>query len=536
MLLACILPHRSVAQSTTTLLPDATTLPSRAIRFRGLIGWTRYDALLSSDTAPPRNLAARFATDSLGPRQIPSLAATESAVRTLSGLSNFRLTAGQLVSAANSRVVTAPLIIEYGLMSKLSLGVVVPLVETRTTVYAQLNPNPGHANVGPNPALTNAAALAANAALVQSLTTAATTLQTRLTQCQASPTATGCATLLAQQSAATSLIQSSGAFAAAISQQYGTDAASHPGRAFVPLATDPAQVAINAKIAAFKQQYQSFLNSDLVTGGVAAAGGPAARAQMQALLAGFGYDTLRSTDRASIGDISVGATLQLLNSFGDTTGSGFLRYRLAVNGTYRIGTGQPGNRNRLFDVATGYGQPGVEGSVAADIQLSRRLMVSGVGSYIAQIGTLDVSRVANPGNAIFPLSGPFTGTYSAGNVAMATIIPRWRLAGYFGVNGLYSIMRTEADRYTLGVAPTGTTPPAEAIPDVPPVAPYGLGSGLAQQIGVGFSYSTVVGPDRAPGRIPFEVSFSHVETWTGSGGPVAKTFRDQLELRVYIVR
>jgi hypothetical protein len=95
-------------------------------------------------TAPaPRNLGSRFAADSLGPREIPSLAATESAIRTLSGLSNFRLTAGQLVSIVNSRVVTAPLIIEYGLASKLTLGVVVPLVETRSTVYSQLNPRAG---------------------------------------------------------------------------------------------------------------------------------------------------------------------------------------------------------------------------------------------------------------------------------------------------------------------------------------------------------------------------------------------------------
>jgi hypothetical protein len=162
-------------------------------------------------------------------------------------------------------------------------------------------------------------------------------------------------------------------------------------------------------------------------------------------------------------------------------------------------------------------------------------MVSGVGSYTVQLGTVNVARVANPGNAVFPLSGPFTGTYSAGNVTMVTIIPRWRLAGYFGVNGLYSIVRTEADKYTLVAAPTGVTQLPDAIPDVPPAAPFGLGSATAQQVGVGFSYSTVVGPDRNSGRIPFEVSFSHLETLMGTGGPVAKTFRDQLELRVYIV-
>lgn len=534
LLLVCLLPYRSVAQSTTSLLPDATVLPRRAIRFRGLMGWTRYDALFSNDSGSPRNLAASFAADSLGPRQIPSLGASETAIRALSGLTNFRLTAGQLVSAANSRVLTAPLIIEYGLSSRLSLGVVVPVVETRSTVYGQLNPRPGSANVGPNPALTSPAALAANAALVQSLTNAAAALQTRLSQCQAAPTTTDCSTLLAQQTAATSLIQSSGAFATALTQQYGTDATSHPGRAFVPLATDPTQLAINAKIADFKQQYQGFLNSDVVTGSLAAAGGPAARAQMQALLASFGYDSLRSTDRASIGDISIGATYQLANSFGDTTSAGLLRYRLALNGTFRIGTGEPAGRNRLFDVATGYGQPGVEGSVAADIQFSRRFMVSGVGSYTAQMGSVDVSRVANPSNSVFPLSGPFAGTYSAGNVMMLTIIPRWRLAGYFGLNGFYSLVRTAAEQYTLtGTAATAT---GDAIADVPPVAPSGLPSATGQQIGLGFSYSTVGSSDRGPGRIPFEVSFSHLETLMGSGGPVAKTFRDQIELRVYVLR
>jgi hypothetical protein len=36
--------------------------------------------------------------------------------------------------------------------------------------------------------------------------------------------------------------------------------------------------------------------------------------------------------------------------------------------------------------------------------------------------------------------------------------------------------------------------------------------------------------------LPFEASFSHLETISASGGPVAKTFRDQIELRVYFTR
>jgi len=529
-------PHRSVAQSTTTLLPDATTLPRGVIRFRGLTSWTRYDELFGTAASSPPNLAAGFATDSLGSRQMLSLGPAENAIRTLTGNSNFRLTAGQLVSAANSRVVTAPLAIEYGVTSRLSIGVVVPLVETRTTLYSQLNPRTGFANVGPNPALISPAARAANASLIQSLSAAATALQTRLQQCQATPTGAGCSTLLAQQTAATALIQSSNAFGAALTDFYGTDPATHPGQPLVPLVTDPAQIAINAKIAGFKQQYLDLLSSDLVIGNLVAAGGPAARAQMQALLAGMGYDSLRSTDRASIGDISVGATLQLANSFGDSTTHAPLRYRLAVNGTFRIGTGEPAGGNRLFDVGTGYGQPGVEGGVALDLQVTRRLMLSTVGSYTAQIGSVNVERVPNPAKAPFPLASPFPGTYTAGNVMAVTVVPRWRIAGYFGLNGFYSLIRTAADEYTL--APInqpsgGATDPGASVP---PVAPFGLTASTAQQVGVGFSYSTVVSPDRAPGRIPFEVSFSHLETIAGSGGPVAKSFRDQIELRVYFRR
>ena len=106
------------------------------------------------------------------------------------------------------------------------------------------------------------------------------------------------------------------------------------------------------------------------------------------------------------------------------------------------------------------------------------------------------------------------------------MIPRIRLAGYFALTGEYSMVRTEADKYTLLLAPSDTT--------VPPTAPFGIAAATAQQIGFGFSYSTIVGPNRFPGAIPFEVSFTHLETLAGSGGPVNKTSRDRIELKVYL--
>jgi hypothetical protein len=528
-----VFARRSVAQSTTSLIPDATVLPKRALGFRLLTAWTRYDQLIG--VGEGHNIASTLATDTLGTALVPQFGPAESAIRAASGLSNFRLTAGNLVAIGDSRIVTAPLIAQYGVTNRLTIGIVIPLVETRTTLFAQLNPHLGFANVGPNPALGNAGQLAQNAALVSSFRNAATSLQQKLAQCQATPTGTGCSTLLAQQTEAQNLIQTTTVFTGAVETLYGTDEG-HPGQPYVPIAGAPAQLAINVQIQNLINQYQGFLGST-ITGSVVPAGGPGARAAFQDLLKSFGRDSLQSPDRSSIGDISIGATYQLANTFGDTTAAaaGATRYRLALNGTLRLGTGEPANRQRLLDVATGYGQNGVEIGGAADVKFGRRYSATATGSYTAQFGTVDVTRLANPGNALQPLDpSPLNlgGTYSAGNVVALSIVPRVRLAGYFAFTGQYSLVHAGAEQYTL----VGSPPPGSGAGTGVSLSGLGAASATAQQVGFGFTYSTIVGPDRGPGRLPFEASFSHLETISASGGPVAKTFRDQVELKVYLRR
>lgn len=534
LLVSTLAATRSVvAQSTTSLIPDATVLPKRAVGFRVLTSWTRYDQLIG--VGPGHNIAASLSTDSLGSALEPRLAAAEAAIRTLSDSSNFRLTAGNLVAIGNSRIVTAPLIMQYGLTSRLTLGVVVPLIEARTTLYAQLNPHPGLANVGPNPAFASPEQLARNAALVSSFRSAATTLQQRLTDCQANPSGEGCATLIGKQAEALGLIQTTSAFSGAIETLYGTGE-THPGQPLVPIAGGSAQLAIEARIKSLQQQYQALLGTDVVAGSVVAAGGPGAREAFQSLLTSAGRDTLQRIDRSGIGDVSIGATYQLANTFGDTSAAAAraTRYRLALNGTFRVGTGQPANRNRLLDLGTGYGQHGVEVGGAGDIQFGTRYSATASASYAAQLGTIDVARLPNPGNALLPLDvAPANrgGTFSAGNVLALTFIPRIRVSGYFAITGQYALVRTGADRYTVAPDTAGGAASNSVLP-----AGIGASAATAQQVGFGFSYSTVVGRDRGPGRLPFEASFTHIETMSASGGPIAKTFRDQIELRVFFLQ
>jgi hypothetical protein len=167
------------------------------------------------------------------------------------------------------------------------------------------------------------------------------------------------------------------------------------------------------------------------------------------------------------------------------------------------------------------------------VQINGRVSATAIGSYTLQLGSVDLDRVPSTGYLAYPLGAPIAGTFSAGNVLALSVIPRLRLSGYFALNGRYSILRIGADQYSLGPLPPTTTDPLTVVL---PTAPYGTAAATAQQVGIGFSYSTVIGPDANPGRIPFEVTFNHLETIAANGGPVVKSFRDQVELRVYFRR
>jgi hypothetical protein len=527
LLLLCLalFGQRSSAQATTSLQIDGTVLPRHELGIRTLFGFGRFDETVGN--VGTRNIAASFTSDSIGAAQINQLAYSEDQIRTLTGNNAFAIKAGQLTASANSRVLTVPLMLEYGLTSKLTIGVVVPLVETRTTMQAQLNPTVAKGNVGVNPA--SATSWSANNQIVTSLRSAATALETQLTACQANPSGSGCATLLAQQSSVTALIAATTPFATALENVYGTSDA-RPGVYFVPVAGTAAQIQIEDRLASLRDQYAQF-SQTIAAGNPAAAPTQAANNELQALLLKAGYDSLAPRDRSSIGDISIGATYQLVNTFDSTRADqpGML-YRVALNATARIGTGEPYSRDKLFDNATGYGQPGAILGAATDIRFTRRAFLTAVGSYTMQFGTRDVSRIANAGNAALPLTIPLPGTYSAGNEAALTLIPRYRLGGLFSIDGIYSLKYVGAEKYSYDLSLDDPAP--DNLLGLP-VSPAGAASATAQVLGFGLTYSSSLN-DRNPGRLPYEASFRHTETIAGSGGPVAKMFVDQLQLRIFI--
>ncbi len=124
-------PRPSIAQSTTSLLTNATVLQPGSFGIRGLGGFHRFDAFIGD--GPTRNIAASLATDSLGAADDRQLALSQEYLQGIfrtvgASVPNFRLNAGKVTSYANSRIASFPLIAEYGITSRLTVGLVVPLV------------------------------------------------------------------------------------------------------------------------------------------------------------------------------------------------------------------------------------------------------------------------------------------------------------------------------------------------------------------------------------------------------------------------
>src|SRR5205823_8224232 len=156
--------HRASGQLPPSPVPlsnteDARTLPRGTVLLRVLNVWTRVDEVYdaAADSAHRLHpLGDAFSASQLGTRQFPGLAAAESALRVLTGQPAISLNLGQMFATADTRMVTTPISLSYGVSNRLTIGAMVPVVQTHTTVFVELNPRrlgtSTGANVGPNPA------------------------------------------------------------------------------------------------------------------------------------------------------------------------------------------------------------------------------------------------------------------------------------------------------------------------------------------------------------------------------------------------
>src|SRR5258708_7249427 len=518
-----LFPAIAEGQLVSPTMSDATVVARGSPRLRGQVEWTRWDAVFGPGGTGTRPIGSAL-TATLGVVALPLLQQAQAAVQTLTATPSVQLNVGILTTSADSRVASVPISLEYGLTSRVTLGVTVPIVQTRTVVTTQLNGRTDStANVGVNPAggfVLLDAAFTANQQVTSGLSPAAAALNAQLQACTPSSMSSVCT---ARHAEAQALVADASSFTSAASNLYGISK-TQPGAPFIPLAGGAIQQAIDAHLAAIRSGFSSF-SIPAGSGAFDAAKGFAANTQLQALVRdtvyGIRLDSVATTETIALGDVELSATAQLVNSFTDSL-SGGMKWRAALAGAVRLGTGHRAREERPFDIGTGDGHTDVEMRGAIDCLVRDRLLTTIAGTYTRPLGSLTFRRLPYSPGTFFVLDAPVSGSIKPGNVAALRVNPRLLVTRGPMVGGLFAAAHRGADQVTASApAPSGAV-----FGNPNPVTTWAAGATL--------SYSNLA-TRRGTGdpRFPAEIQFSHLETLGATAAGPEKSSRDAIELRLY---
>ena len=512
------------------------------LRFRVVGQWTSFNERYGIDT-PGRPdgalepLGIDFSLDTIGVRQFPRLDSLQSGVQLLTGIPTWNATLGNTLVKLHDRVNAFPLVLELGLTSRLSIDIQVPYLETSSAAFFNVNTAGTNGNLGFNPALGLPAAVTQNQTMVSQFNAAANALEGQLAACQANPAGSpSCPALLANQASAQSLIASSRIFANGVDRIYSTSP-------FVPIAGTDAQLAIEARVAAFRALYDQFGVSDIAatTTGPFPSQNRLTLPDAQRILTdtafGIAADPLQSVNRSHLGDIDVGGKLSLFDSFGRSTASrmspqGF-NLRIAVGGIYRIPTAQVESPDNFIDIGTGRGASAIEGRVFTDILLGSRFWQSFVVRYNKPFSDEQAVRILDlPNEELAPLYRRQTVSRTLGSTLEFETAPRFVINDFLALSGWYMYRKKQEDHYTgTFTIPAAITGFGDVTLDA---STLDLETAQTEhRFGGGIAFSNLYSYQQGQAAIPFEVSFLHWQTTKGSGGNQPKFFSDQIQLRLY---
>jgi hypothetical protein len=532
--LVALLPVSAGAQATLSHTEDAAPIPQGMIQMRFMNAWTRYDERFAANGAR-RSLGDELSSSAFGVAQLPRLAPVESGLRSLAANPALSLSLGRIDVRSDARIVTTPIALEYGITRRLSIGVLVPIVQTRRSIQLRANADTGNgANVGYVPGTSRIAAAAANLGVFQAFQRAADSLGSLISRCTPGSTAAGCAAVTANLADARAAQAAALSFASSVRTALGTDSTT---TIVAPLTGSALAASIEQRRLAINTSIQRYLGAGAgTTTKVFTApnalsyidvNGRGSDAGLLRNALGGGLDSLHTVDRLGFGDIAVGARFVLLDHFQrDSLPATGPQLRMTIGGNVRFATSLADSARNVADIQTGEGA-GAEVNSAVDL-ISGRLGITGAARYVKSFARSSTGVLTGDPTAAYPFSpfGPVTRT--AGDVVALDLTPRLFLSEWLALDGHYGLERRSASTIARALLP-----PASGV-DVQSVVSGDatIDGATAQRIGLGARFSTVDAYLRGRARFPIEVSLTHLETITGGVGE-PKLFRDQVQLRLY---
>ena len=531
------------AQRVLGTADDALVLPRGVFRFRTLGQWTWFNERYGKDS-PGRPdgalepLGIDFTLDTIGVKQFPNLASLQVGLQSLTGNPNWNATLGNTVVNLRDHVAAFPFVFEAGLSKKFSIGIQIPYVVTHTATFFNVNTTGIQGNLGFNPAaFANATAVTQDAAMFAQFTASANSLQAALDNCAANPAAPGCPQLNAQRTNAQALVTNSRAFAVGVNSVYTASP-------FVPIVGTDAQLAIEARVAAFKALYGSFAAFGvpaITTNGPFASQNRLTLRDAQTILTdpafGIVANPLQSTGHSHLGDIDIGAKFSVYDSFGGNTEARMspkgLNFRTSVGGMFRIPTGQIESPDDFVDVGTGRGAKVVEGRWFGDLLVGGHFWQSFILRFNKPFSDEQEMRIIDlPNEELAPFYRRQTVNRQLGSAFEFETSPRIVINDFFAISGNYVYRHKSQDHYTgTFTIPAAVTGFADITLDA---STLDLETETKEhRLGGGLSYSNLYGFEQGKAKIPFEVTYLHWQTVKGWGGNQPKFFTDQVQVRLY---
>ena len=537
------------AQAVRGIGDDATTPQRGVIRVQFSTSITDFTERYGKGTAGRADgarepLGIDFSLDTVGVTQFPGLAAAQSALRTLTGNSAFTLSLGKISLIEQVRVQTTPIQFDAGITSRLSIGVMVPIVSARNQVLFNVNSGAGSGNVSFNPAKAgDTVSLSINSLLVSQITAARTQLAALLTSCQSNAGSNAqCASIIAN---APAINASASAFATGITQIYGITAST--ASPFVPHAASVADSAIRNRVTTFRTQYAQYGVTSIAptTLGPARAASAITPDGFQRVLSdsatGLLARPLGTITHQGIGDVEIAVKLRLFDTFSSRSDtSRFLprgmNVRQSFAGVYRFGTGVKDSPTNYIDVGTGSGkgQNDIEARSYTDVVYGRHFFASVIARYTIQLADEQTLRITDAPDQVFaPAWRQRIVQRDLGDQLELEVTPRWVLTDFFSIGAQYLFRNKPEDKFTG----TFTVAPSESGLATPVTLNANTLSyetaTTEQRIGVGLTFSTVAAHARGKANLPIEVQYFNSRTISGSGGNVPKLSIHQLQVRLY---
>jgi hypothetical protein len=376
----------------------------------------------------------------------PGAHALRSAIDALSATPGYVPVLGETTARVRKDVTRVELGAHLGVFDWLTIGATLPWTRTRSSVDVHFQPDTLGGNVGLNPGLVDAPAVAS---FLVGVSSAEASAQARAAQtCGSSPASVACTSAQALADYAT-------AFRSAAQTAYGSTP-------FFPMAGSAAAAAL--------EQATSALDTELVAAGLPGIGAPIVFASdwvdeatflvlpttAQSGVDGSPLGSVRGIWQA--GDVEVSATARLLESAepGPEEPRRRFGYSLLATVVGRLPTGQVDDPDVFLDVGTGDGQTDIEGRLQGLLTVGDRIAVLGGLRYGVQLSRTLELRVAPPESVLAPLSSRRLVEWSPGAYWGVEIAPGYRFSEELSFAAEYRAFRKYRDGYALVGSYSGT--------------------------------------------------------------------------------